>query len=250
MNWDSRNGAEPAPTFGKLPRDVLVTAWFIAFIPVVLVFFTWLALWARSHPGNQPGAYGGGPQNLIYTPYSTPSDEITEYPATQESSPAPPTSPTADPTSQATAIDQVLQQTASDRKSVGAAATDLAACGASKGLSTDVKDLLAAQADRISLANSLGGFAVDQLSGGTQAVQLLQSALQDSAAADGDYAKAGQDFSADPGSCAAAQMAQDPNYVAAQNADTTATSDKTSFTAAWNPIAQQYGLQSWDQSGF
>ena len=38
--------------------------------------------------------------------------------------------------------------------------------------------------------------------------------------------------------------------VGTQNEDTTATADKTSFTAAWNPIAQQYGLQLWDQGGF
>lgn len=248
--WDSWRGAECSDPFGRLPRDVLVTAWFVAFVPVVAVFFIWLALYARSNSGNQDQSYRseGGPGIAIT--YSAPFQGITEYPATSDAPQPASSSPTADPTSEATAVDSVLRQTASDRKAAAAAVTDLTSCGASTGLSGDVQALQAAQSDRTSLVNQLQNDPVDQLEGGSQAVQLLEAALQDSATADGDYAQAAQDFSANPNSCTADHVTQDTHFQAGQNEDTTATADKTSFTAAWNPIAQQYGLQLWDQGGF
>lgn len=248
--WDSWREAERSDPFGRLPRDVLVTAWFVAFVPVVAVFFIWLATYARSHPGNQGQSYGSEPGPGIYNTYSAPSQGITEYPATSDAPQPASSSPTADPTSEASAVDSVLRQTASDRKAAAAAVTDLASCGASTGLSGDVQALQAAQSDRASLVNQLRNDPVDQLEGGSQAVQLLETALQDSATADGDYAQAGQDVSANPSSCTANEITQDTHFQAGQNQDKTATADKTSFTAVWNPIAQQYGLQPWDQSGF
>ena len=253
MPWGSWEGPGRSQQFGKLPNDVLVTAWFVAFIPVVAVFLIWLSLYLRSHAGNSNTGYPQGPQ-YGYTPYSAPYQPYTSYPSaypeTQESSQPPPSSAAADPTSQASAIEQVLQQTETDRKSAAAAVADLANCGASDGLSADVNTLQMTRTDRASLAGQLQNDLVDQLSGGAQAEQLLETALQDSATSDSDYSQAGQDFANNPSSCTASAITQDSNFVAGQNEDKTATADKTSFTTAWNPIAQQYGLQQWDQSQF
>jgi hypothetical protein len=236
---------EQSAQFGSIPGDILATAWFVAFIPVIAVFLIWLLAFGGLRSNGQPPNFDSQPGGGFYPSYGTTYTGDTGYPATDE-----PTSTTGDALSQAQTIEQVLQQTAADRTAAANAVSDIADCGASSGLQTDINTLDSTQSNRTSLVSQLENAPVDQLSGGAQAVQFLEAALQDSATSDNDYAQAGEDFADDPSSCTAGAMAQDSNFVAGQNEDQTATTDKTSFTDAWNPIAQQYGLATWDQSQF
>lgn len=230
---------------GNLPRHVVVGAWITAFIPVVAVFLIWLVIhtntgsrnsgYPESEPGNSAGAY----------PFETYSPE----PAYADSPTVDVTATAAgDPASQASQIDQALQQTAKDRQTAVGAVQDIMNCGSANGIQNDVTTLQGTQKDRTDLAIQLQNDSFDQLTGGSQAAQLLEAALQDSATSDGDYAQAGADFTSS--NCTPDAVTKDSNFVAAQSQDKTATTDKTSFTQAWNSIAQQYALQQWDQSQF
>lgn len=241
---------EQSAQFGSLPGDILATAWFVAFIPVIAVFLIWLLAFGGLRSNEPPSNFNSQPGGGFYPSYGTTYTGDTGYPATDEPTDTEPTSTTGDALSQAQTIEQVLQQTAADRTAAANAVSDIADCGASSGLQTDINTLDSSQSNRTSLVSQLENAPVDQLGGGAQAVQYLEIALQDSATSDNDYAQAGEDFADDPSSCTTSAMAQDSYFVAGQNEDRTATTDKTSFTDAWNPIAQQYGLAAWDQSQF
>jgi eukaryotic-like serine/threonine-protein kinase len=43
---------------------------------------------------------------------------------------------------------------------------------------------------------------------------------------------------------------QDSNYVAAGNADTASTTSKNAFLNLWNPMAPDYGQQTYTDTGF
>ena len=95
----------------------------------------------------------------------------------------------------------------------------------------------------------LGSVDVSQVPNGAQMVGLLTQALNASITADQAYQSWMQDFAKAGAPCGATPN-QDSNYVAGNNASQTASTDKGSFLALWNPIAPTYNQPTYSQDQF
>lgn len=112
--------------------------------------------------------------------------------------------------------------------------------------------------NRTSVLNQLAGLALP--SGNADAANLksmLQTALQDSMQADTYYKEWMDGLNNDYGpygnySWCPYSAPTDPYaaYAQARMTDTQSTAAKQAFAAAFNPVAQQFGLQTWDQGQF
>ncbi len=130
----------------------------------------------------------------------------------------------------------LLAQSVSDRGAVVQAVSDVSGCGPS--LAGDEQTFSAAASSRASLLSQLSGVpGASTLPAGL--LGDLSGAWQSSAAADQDFAGWAQDELAN--GCTPDDTA-DPDYQAASGPDDNATADKQAFAAAWNPVAERYGL--------
>jgi hypothetical protein len=136
----------------------------------------------------------------------------------------------------ASGVAALLSQSVSDRAAISGAAADISRCG--PHLADDPRVFDDAASSRKSLLSSLaalpGRAALPAALPGD-----LTSAWQASITADQAYARWASDELAK--GCVAGDTT-DPGYQAAVVPDTTATKDKTAFTAVWNPVATRYGL--------
>jgi hypothetical protein len=193
------------------------------------------------------------PWTFVSTPSSSPSFQVGNLIGTGgtstnsnpggnftpvDTSTEPPSASAADPSAEAAAVTTILDQMKADRAAVVAAVNDAAACGGN--LAGDVQALQNSQSDRTNLARSASRLTVDVLGGASSVPQELNTALTDSATADGDFAAWAMDLTQ---SCTAGTATQDQNYQAGQQASKTAQQDKQNFLDTWNPIAQQYGQE-------
>jgi len=158
-------------------------------------------------------------------------------------------SPVAQPPGAATmaAIGSDLTRSASVRPTVQPAIDGVRTCSVSpqSGEST----LQQAISTRQDILNGLQTLSPSGLPNGTQLISTLETAMQDSINADKgyqswmvDFANAGNPCGSDPG--------QDSNYTAGQDASNAATIAKNDFLAIWNPMAPQYGQQTYSVTGF
>jgi hypothetical protein len=143
----------------------------------------------------------------------------------------------------ATQLAGLLSQSGSDRGAVIDAVVDVENCG--KNLAQDEKTLARAASNRNILLTKLGSLP-DRSTLPASMMSALTGAWQASAQADSDLAKWATDES---GGCHKKTVQNDPNYKASLGPDSTATNDKQSFVAQWNPIATRYGLKTyrWEQ---
>ena len=130
----------------------------------------------------------------------------------------------------------------SDRQAVNAAYNDVLQCGSSlaqdvtafQNAATSHRQLLA------QLAQMPGQSALSQ-----PMLSDLSSAWQASASADDDFARWAQDQVT---SGCSANNQSDPNFQAANGPDEQATVSKQAFLRLWNPLAQAYGLPTYQQN--
>ncbi len=161
-------------------------------------------------------------------------------PATPAATPTPSQSPAKQQA--ATALSALLTQSVSDRSAINQAYSDVSDCGSLLG--QDQQTFQQAASSRQNLITQLSSLT-DAQSLPSAMLSDLTSAWQASEEVDQDYAQ----WAADENSQGCAdQDYTDPSYEAANSPNEEATADKTAFVALWNPIAQKYGLPTYDQS--
>lgn len=162
----------------------------------------------------------------------------TQPASTQPASPQPPAAQVA-----AQNLSQLLARSAGDRSAIANAASDVSNCGS--GLAQDAQTFQQAASSRQTLLSQLSSLQ-DSSALPAQMLQDLTSAWQASEQADTDLAGWANDENTN--GCTGNDTS-DSNYQAATQPDNEATADKKAFVNAWNSIASQYGLSTyqWDQ---
>jgi eukaryotic-like serine/threonine-protein kinase len=201
---------------------------------------------AAERPSSRPTATGTVAGNGAGD--SAPASPGPSAPAGSASSPAPaspsgssPASPT--PEQAAAGLAPLLAQSAEDRAAINQAYNDAIVCG--PHITQDVQAFESAASSHRELLSELA-----QLPGRSALSQPmladLQSAWQDSASADDDYATWAQDGER---GCSAGNQS-DPSFLAVSETNHQATASKTAFAQLWNPLAEAYGLTTYQQDGF
>jgi len=156
--------------------------------------------------------------------------------------PVPTAAPVNPEQQQATELANLLSNSTVDRTQVVNAAGDIGSCG---DLQSDETTLSQAQSSRQNLVNQLQALSLASLPPGL--VTDLVNAWNASASSDGYYAAwAADEISAFSG-CTQGDTG-DSNYQNAASSDVQATNAKDAFVAAWNPVAQQFGLTTYQSS--
>jgi hypothetical protein len=150
--------------------------------------------------------------------------------------------PTTGPVSEQAAaqnLSRLLTQSISDRSAILSAYNDVDTCG--PGVAQDARTFQQAATSRQNLLARLGALpGANALP--SRLIQSLTGAWQASVAADQDYAGWAGDESTH--GCRAHDTA-DAHYQATSEANREATTDKTTFTGRWNPIAVKYNLPTY-----
>jgi hypothetical protein len=168
----------------------------------------------------------------------TQASGVTSAPASSATT-APATTPPVTQQQAAGALAGLLASSASQRSAIDSAYGDAANCGG--GYPQDARAFRDAAASRRSLIGQLAALPGRQtLPAGM--LSDLRGAWQASATADDDYARWADDEAS--GGC----TTSDSWYSATGAPNQQATAGKMAFTAAWNPIAQRYGLPTYTQS--
>lgn len=226
----------PAPTYRSLQVDVRRIA--LILLSAVLCGLLVVAF-AIVHPGAGNDAASAYPANGPGSPSTYETGGIPQIGPDSPSS-APSETP-ADGASQATALQSLLQQGAPDRKTVVAAVQDIQSCGAGAGLDADISALDQAATNRSNLADQANQAEVGAIDNGTEAVQALTTAFQQSATADRAFSAWATDLK--NGKCTAGSTTRNQHYKDAESASGEAGKAKDDFVTLWNSIAGRYGLQ-------
>jgi len=170
--------------------------------------------------------------------------------------PAPPvtsaitdSSPATQPPGAATmaAIGSDLARSASVRPTVQPAIDGVQSCSVSP--QSGEVTLQQAISTRQDILNGLQTLSPSGLTSGAQLISSLETAMQDSINADKGYQSWMVDF-ANSGNPCGSDPNQDSNYAAGQDASNAATIAKNAFLGIWNPMAPQYGQQTYSVTGF
>jgi len=152
--------------------------------------------------------------------------------------------PTSGPASEQAAaqnLSRLLTQSISDRSAILSAYNDVDTCG--PGVAQDAQTFQQAATSRQNLLARLGALpGASALP--SRLLQSLNGAWQASVAADQDYAAWARDESTH--GCRAHDTAN-ARYQATSEANREATTNKTTFTGLWNPIAVRYNLPTYRQ---
>lgn len=191
---------------------------------------------ASNQTSTPPVATSGAVPTGSSAQSASPSDSAS---ASQSASPSP--SDTAKAQAQASAVDQLLANSTSSRSQVANAVQAVDNCTDYASVSNAQSALTQAAQARKSLSQQAASLDVSQLpAGAAAAMQTLSRAWSESAAADTDFANwAGAMAN---GGCSPGNAPHNTDWNNGLTQSTSATTDKKSFVAAWNPIATQYGL--------
>jgi hypothetical protein len=144
----------------------------------------------------------------------------------------------------ATRLDALLAQSVTDRSAVIGAVSGVRACG--RSLHQDERTLATAARSRRRLLTQLKNMP------GRSALPAalladLTSAWQASAQSDSDLARWAADMST--GKCTTRRSTKDAHLLASYGPDGEATAGKQAFAALWNPLANRFGLTTyqWEQ---
>lgn len=143
------------------------------------------------------------------------------------------------PAAEAQSLNSLVSTSADQRTNVVNAAGDLEQCGNPQ---SDQNGFSQAASTRQSVVNQLGGLQLSLIPNYQQLVQDLTSGLDYSIQSDNSYAQ----WAGDEITNCSTDYNNDANFLAAQQTDPQANAAKLAFTNLWNPIAQQYGLPTWD----
>jgi hypothetical protein len=164
------------------------------------------------------------------------------------SSPSVSSSPTQLPGAAAmAALGSYLSQSAAVRPAVQDAIDGVQACSESPASAESV--LQQAITTRQNILQDLQTLSVTGLPNGAQLVSAFTTAMQNSLNADNDFHAWLADLVSSGNECGS-NPNQDSNYVAAGNADTASTTSKAAFVNLWNPMAPDYGQQTYTDTGF
>jgi serine/threonine protein kinase len=152
-----------------------------------------------------------------------------------------PSSPTPTPTStlasrQAAAVSDLLSSSATTRKALQGAVTEVGDCTNLSSAVSQIQDAVNLRSTEYKQAAALSTFA---LADGTIVKTDLTTALRNSLDADRDYLAWAQQQLA----LGCAPATQSSAYNAAYNADAQADAAKAAFVHVWNPIAARYGIR-------
>lgn len=230
---DGRRGWDGAPRWALPVGIVLVVFICGAVVAIVLL---------RSSPANRAALSSNSKptSSSVSSPQQQPSSQpaSTQPASTQPASPQPPAAQVA-----AQSLSQLLARSAGDRTAIVNAANDVSNCG--PGLAQDAQTFQQAASSRQTLLSQLSSLP-DSSALPAQMLQDLTNAWQESEQADTDLAGWANDENTN--GCTSNDTS-DSNYQAATQPDDEATADKKAFVNAWNSIASQYGLSTyqWDQ---
>jgi serine/threonine protein kinase len=146
-----------------------------------------------------------------------------------------------------TTLSSYLAQSAAVRPTVQNAINGVQAC--SESPASAEATIQQAINTRQNILHGLQTLDVSGLPNGTQLVSTLTTAMQNSLDADNDYHAWMADLVSSGNSCGS-NPNQDTNYVNGGNASAAATTSKNAFLAIWNPMAPQYGQQTYTVTGF
>lgn len=139
---------------------------------------------------------------------------------------------------QASALDELLDRSAINRRAVATATGQINRC---TNLSGAQRELSQAATNRQALVRDLNNMDLSALPGGETLGVDLEDAWDASALSDRSYASwavEAQDAGCPPGGPAP----RTSSHAAAQSTDQIATESKEAFVSLWNPIASDYGL--------
>jgi hypothetical protein len=135
---------------------------------------------------------------------------------------------------QADAVYQLVKQATTLRSDINGGVDKLLACDIS-----DAKSEIGSTAQaRATAASQVAALPVGKITGGASLVSALQTAWQDSANSDQDYAKAAADFTS--GSCSESAVKADSNYRQAQSDSGTSEQAKISAAQTWDSVMSKY----------
>jgi serine/threonine protein kinase len=140
-----------------------------------------------------------------------------------------------------------LSQSAAVRPAVQDAINGVQACSESPASAEAA--LQQAITTRQNILQDLQTLSVTGLPNGPQLVSAFTTAMQNSLNADNDFHAWLADL-VTSGTACGSDPNQDSNYVAAGNADTASTTSKNAFLNLWNPMAPDYGQQTYTDTSF
>ena len=154
-----------------------------------------------------------------------------------------------------TRLENILQQSTAGRSQVASLVSEAENnCAVNpQGAASQIQSVIA---NRTSVLNQLAGLTQGPNAGAQNLYSLLQQSLQSSINADNQYAawmtNLYNDYYSIYNTCDYGGFipTADPSFQMAQADDANSTTVKTQFVNAFNPVATEFGLQTWDASNF
>jgi hypothetical protein len=174
------------------------------------------------------------------SPNAGPSSPVASSPGPATSEPSSPQAGSAQQQA-ASQLAALLSQSVSDRSLVNAAYNDVLQCG--PDLDQDAQVFQNAASSRQQLLSQLANLP-SRSALSSSMLRDLSGAWQVSVQVDDDY----QQWAQDQAAGCTVNSTTDPSYVAAEDPNNEATTDKTAFAGQWNSLAGQYGLTQYQQS--
>jgi Protein kinase domain len=229
---------------GPTARPKRRRGWLVALAAVVVLAVGGVAFLAgkAGHHSNSPGSVNAAASSPVASSSAGTSAGASASASADTSSPA--TQPGA---AAMTTLGSYLAQSAAVRPTVQNAITAVQACSESPASAeTTIQQAITT---RQNILHGLQTLDTSGLPNGTQLVSTLATAMQNSLDADNDYHAWMADLVSSGNSCGT-NPNQDTNYVNGGKASDAATTSKNAFLAVWNPMAPQYGQQTYTVTGF
>jgi hypothetical protein len=235
---------EPYPFFQPEPpgQDLDIPGgggrkvWIAVLVAAVLVgALVFGAVWVLGSGG------GKGHHRAARSPHPSVSHRPTHGTGGGTPSPSPSQSSASSAQDQAKALDDLLDESAADRKKVSGAVRDVDTCASGDAVGRAENDLNDAADHRDSLVDRLDRLELDQVEGGAEAVADLRAAWQDSADADRAFASWASSMAS--GGCTPGGTGHDGDYDRGIDSSQKAQQAKEDFVDKWNPIADEQGLE-------
>jgi hypothetical protein len=190
------------------------------------------------------GSGGGDKDHGRAAHSSRPTDRASHHATGGGNTPSPSPSPSESASSaqsQAKAMDDLLKESAVDRKKVSGAVHAVDGCSSPDAVTRAENDLNDAADHRDSLVDRLNVLELDQVEGGAEAAADLRTAWQDSADADRAFAAWAATMAS--GGCTPGSTEHDADYDRGIDSSQKAQKAKQDFVGKWNPIADEQGLE-------
>jgi serine/threonine protein kinase len=214
-------------------RTGLIVGGIIAVIAVILG----IAVLSQGHSSANAG--GATPTYTYTPPVNTTATVTTDDPTSPPTDP--PTTATDDAAGQASALNDLLSRSETDRQNLTTVLNNIGQCQDLPNAQSAIQSVISGRTGELASAKAL---AVDALDNGHMMQVVLVSALTHSLAADKDYLNWAADV--DNSGCTHGSL-NDSHKRAGDQESRTATVLKRDFVNDWNPVAQQNNFPAQDQ---